>query len=338
MEKLRVGVIGLGTFGELHLQAYSDHPAVELAAICDTDEARLRRAGEAYGVKRRYRDYGELLASGAVDAVSVVTPDFAHTDIVVDAIKANKAVLVEKPLATSLDDCDRIGAALRARPVTFMVDFHNRWNPGVWRIKEAADAGEIGAVLMAYHRLSDTIFVPTRMLSWASRSSVNWFLGSHCLDTLRWLLGDEVARVYTRSESRVLKARGIGTPDYYLSLVEFRRGARALIETCWILPESSPSVVDYKLEVVGEKGTLYFDPTPQRLLKLTDEASCPDTVAGVRVHGRAVGFAVESIRYFADCVLAGREPMAGFQDGRQVTRAILAMEESARTGRPVELS
>jgi predicted dehydrogenase len=218
-----------------------------------------------------------------------------------------------------------------------MVDFHNRWNPGIVRAREAIEAGEVGPVEMIYHRLSDTIFVPTKMLSWGGRSSVNWFLGSHCVDNLRWLLQDEVTRVFTVSESRVLKRIGIDTPDYYLSVLEFRQGARALIENCWTLPESSPSIVDFKLEVVGEKGALYFDPTPQRLTKLTTAISCPDTYGALNVHGRSVGFAIESIRYFADCVLAGRRPIAGFEDGRQATKVILAMEESARTGSPVTL-
>ena len=337
MAKLRVGVIGAGTFGQVHLQAYSDHPSVELAAVCDLDERRLQEAADRYGVPNRSRDHAELLALPNLDAVSVATPDYAHADIVVQAIERGKAVLVEKPLATTLADCDRIGQALRSRPVPFMVDFHNRWNPGVARIKEAVEAGRIGAVQMAYHRLSDTIFVPTKMLSWAGRSGVCWFLGSHCVDTLRWLLSDEVTRVYSVSGSRVLKDMGIGTADYFLSVVSFRRGAQAVVENCWILPESAPSLVDSKLEVVGEKGTFYFDPMPERLLELTSAAACPDTYGALRVHGKAVGFAIESIRYFADCVLQGRQPMAGFEDGRQVTRVILAMEESARTGRPVDL-
>jgi len=338
MDRLRCGVIGLGTFGETHLQAYSDHPGAEVAAICDVNGQRLDEIGERYGVKQRFADYRDLLAVDGLDAVSVVTPDFAHTDIVVDAITGGKAVLCEKPLATTLEDCDRIGEALRAGPVPFMVDFHNRWNPGVSRIKEAVEAGDLGRVEMIYQRLSDTIFVPTKMLSWAGRSTLLWFLCSHCLDALRWILADEVARVYTVCGARVLKGMGIDTPDYYFSVVEFRGGTKAVIENCWILPESRPSIVDFKLEVVGEKGTLYFDPFPERLLKLTeDRISTVDSYACVPVHGRTVGFCVDSILYFVDCLLKGQTPMAGFQDGREATRVILAMEQSAREGRPVDL-
>ena len=338
METVRVGVIGLGTFGEIHLKAYTNHPGATLEAICDLDEERLNEAAERYGVAKRFADYTELLDVQGLDAVSVVTPDFSHTDIVVEAIRRGKAVLVEKPLATTLEDCDRIGDALGDNPVPFMVDFHNRWNPGVAEIRRAVESGETGPVRMIYHRLSDTIFVPTKMLSWAGRSTVLWFLCSHCLDALRWILQDEVGRVYTVSGSGVLSGMGIDTPDYYLSTVEFRKGTKAVIENCWILPEGRPSIVDFKLEVVGQKATFCFDPTPERLLKLTATgATTLDTYSAVDVHGRTIGFSVESIYHFVDCLLTGQQPMVGFEDGREVTRIILAMERSAAEGRPVDL-
>jgi predicted dehydrogenase len=338
MDVLRVGVVGLGTWGETHLATYADHPGVELTAVCDLDEERLGAAARRHGPVEQFTDYHEMVGLEELDAVSVVTPDFTHAEVVCAAVEAGKAVLVEKPLATTMEDCDRIGAALHERPVPFMIDFHNRWNPGVALIRKEIAGGAVGAVQMVYYRLSDTIFVPTQMLPWAGRSSVNWFLGSHCLDTLRWLLGDEVARLYSVSESRVLAGRGIETPDYYLSILEFAGGARAVLETCWILPESSPSLVDFKLEVVAERGAFHFDGSPHRLVKVTESGpECPDTFIAPMVHGRPTGFATESIRHFADCVLSGREPMVGYADGREVTRLILAMEESARTGQPVEV-
>jgi len=338
MSELRVGVVGLGTWGRTHLEAYRDNPLTRLVALCDLDEGRLRETGAEYGVDALFTDCRRMMALQELDAVSVVTPDFSHADVVVNAVTQGKAVLVEKPLAVTLEDCDRIGRALQAHPVPFMVDFHNRWSPGVAHIADQIASGAIGAVQMVYYRLSDTLYVPTTMLPWAGTSSVNWFLGSHCLDTMRWMLGDEVKRVYSVSSSRVLSAMGIDTPDYYLSVLEFRGGARAVLENCWIMPESSPSLVDVKLEVVGETGAFHFDGSPHRLVHLgREKADCPDTFINPRVHGRTVGFAVESIRHFAECVLTGRQPMVGFQDGREVTRIILAMEESARRKMPVEL-
>jgi predicted dehydrogenase len=338
MARTRFGVIGLGTWGRAHLETYSSHPRAELRAICDLDQQRLRQAAAEYAVSAAYGDFRRMLALEELDAVSIATPDFAHTDAVIAAVSAGRAVLVEKPLATTLEDCDRVGEALRAHPVPFMVDFHNRWSPGVVSMHDAIAAGELGAVQTVTCRLNDTLFVPTRMLPWAGRSSVLYFLASHCLDTLRWVLGDEVARVYSTSSSRVLTGRGVDTPDFYLTTLEFRRGARALLENSWILPESSTTLVDFKLDVVGESGAFHFDGSPHQLVRVGPQRpEGVDTFIAPRVHGRTLGFATESIRHFVDCLAEGRTPMVGYEDGREVTRIILAIEESARTGRPVDL-
>jgi predicted dehydrogenase len=339
MARIRFGVIGLGTWGQAHLEVYSSHPAAELRAVCDLSEERLRQAAQTYGISAAYTDFRRMLAVEDLVAVSVVTPDFAHTDAVVTAISSDRAVLVEKPLATTLADCDRIGEALAAHPVTFMVDFHNRWSPGVVRMHEAIAAGELGHVQTAVCRLNDTLFVPTRMLPWARRSSVLWFLASHCLDTLRWVLGDEVERVYSVCSSHVLNGMGIQTPDFYLTTLEFRSGAQALLENSWILPEGSATLVDFKLSVVGEREALHFDGSPHQLVRVGPQRpEGIDTFISPRVHGRTLGFATESIRHFADCLAEGRRPMVGYEDGREATRIILAIEQSARTGQPVELT
>ena len=87
-----------------------------------------------------------------------------------DLGEQGRAVLVEKPLATTLKDCERIGDALRSNPVPFMVDFHNRWNPAMYNVKNAIKNGELGEPQMATLRLNDTIYVPTGMLSWPTSS------------------------------------------------------------------------------------------------------------------------------------------------------------------------
>jgi len=339
MKPARFGVIGVGGWGERHVQAYNDHAFAQVAAVCDINRDTVDAVGEKYGIERRYTDFRELLAVEEIDAVSIVTPDFAHADIAVEAIRNSKDVLIEKPLATTLEDCRRIGEALKDNPVKFMVDFHNRWNPGMLKLKDAIDRGEVGRVLMAYYRLNDTLFVPTEMLSWAGKSTVSWFLASHCLDTLRWMLDDEVQKVYTVCRSNVLKAMGIDTPDFYQSVIEFRGGASVLLETCWILSNANPSLLDFKVEMVGEKGTLYFDGRPHIVERYTEKgADFPDTLVQPEIYGKPRGFAIESIQHFADCVCGDMQPMVGFEDGLRVTEIILAMEESARSGQPVTLA
>jgi predicted dehydrogenase len=221
-----------------------------------------------------------------------------------------------------------------------MVDFHARWSPPLFKMRESIAKGEIGTPKHVYYRLNDRIFVPTKMLAWANQSTVMWFVGSHAIDTVRWLLDDEVARVYAVAGKGVLTGMGIDTPDYYQTTLQFRGGATAVIETSWILPNSIPNIVDVKCELVGTSGALYMDATHNRALeKYTDNGGeYPDLFVMPSIYGRQQGFAAESIRHFIECVSRDTQPIVTGRDGLEVTKVICAVDESVRTGLPVVLA
>jgi len=339
LTKIGVGVIGVGTFGEVHAMAYATHPCVDCVMICDINEERAKEVCSKYGFRGWTSDYRELIAREDIQAVSIATPDFAHRQIAVEAAEAKKHILVEKPMATSVEDCEAIIDAAKRSNIILMVDFHNRFNPAFVRVKEAIDSGELGDLILISARLNDTLFVPTKMLSWASKSTVAWFLGSHVVDLIRWLTGSEVRRVYSVVRSVVLKGLGIDTPDFFVSTLELDNGCVATVENCWVICESSPNVYDFKCEVVGSKGTIIVDTSHHGMVeKWTQEGvSYPDVIANVGIQGRQYGFAIASIHHFVDCILANREPVATGFDGLQATKVIVAMERSANIGAPVEL-
>jgi predicted dehydrogenase len=343
MNETGFGVIGVGTWGEMHARVYSSTPGARLAAVCDANAQRAREVATACGAGAEYSDYHELLADPNVQAVSIVLPDFLHREAVVAAAEAGKHILVEKPLATSEDEARTMIEAAQQAGVTLFVDFHNRWNPLFAGLKDALDNGELGAPQMAYYRLSDTLFVPTQMLKWSARSSVAWFLASHCLDTLLWLLnaregGDTIERLYCVSRSRVLKERGIETPDFYQTTLEWKSGFVTQLENGWILPESGPSIFDLKCDFIGSDGAMFIDGSHHRAVqKQTIKAGYPDVFVTPNVHGRPTGFGTESIRHFANSVMKKEKPIVDGVDGLAVTRLILKMEESARLKQPVEV-
>lgn len=338
MEKVGFGIIGAGQWGELHARVYASSPHVILAGVCDLIEHRAESIAQAYGAVH-YKDYAELLADEAISAVSIVTPDFAHAEIALAAAEAGKHILVEKPLAMTVEECQAIIDAAKRSNVKLMVDFHNRWSPPFYKAWEAIRRGDIGEPQHVYYRLNDTIYVPTTMLTWAEKSTVEWFIGTHSIDTIRWLLQDEVRRVYAVSRSRVLTKMGINTPDFYQVTLEFNSGATAHVENSWILPKTTPNIIDLKCEIIGDKGALYLDTSHARILeKYTEtEASYPDVLVMPQIYGAQMGFAAESIRHFIDCVLHDREPRVTGEDGLIVTQIIQAIEQSARTNNPVEI-
>ena len=335
--QIRFGVIGAGLWGEVHAEIYSQHPYARLVAVCDADAARAQKVAAAHGGVRACTDFRELAGDPEVDAVAVVTPDFAHREPILAAARAGKHVITEKPLATTAEDAEAIAAAVRAAGITLMVDFHARWNPPFAIARRNIEEGTLGRILSAYFRLNDTIYVPTKMLSWAASSSILWFLGSHTVDTLRFLLADEVERVYSVSRAGVLKERGIDVPDLYQSILEFRSGVVATIENNWVIPNSHPAVNDFKVNILGSKGMINMDLTNNQLIERYLEASSdhPDCIVKPQVRDKHVGFAYESIRDFVECLALGKPVQVGLEDGLRVTRVVLAIMESARTGRPV---
>lgn len=339
-DTLRCGVIGTGVWGETHLETYSYDPQVELVCICDKNEQLLADRAARYGVAETTTDYRELLARDDIDAVSVVTPDFLHREIVVAAAQAGKHVLVEKPMATTVEDCEEMIAAAKQSGVTLMVDFHNRWNPVMTEIKSRLDAGSLGDPLMLTLRLNDTRYVPTQMLSWGGQSTVAWFLASHAADLARWLFQSEVKRVYSVSRSVLLKAEGYDTPDFFHSILEYENGAVCHLENCWIMSDAMAAVCDFRGELIASKGSCILNVMANRALEVYEDeagASMPSQTAHLRIHGQLRGFAVDSIRHFVHAVREGREPLVSPVDGLRNTETVVAIHESARTRQPVEL-
>jgi len=337
--KLRMAIVGAGIWGENHARIYSAHPFAEVVAICDMNHDAAQGLANRMNIPGVYGDCEEMFEKSGCDAVAIVTPDFAHADIAVKAAQHGKDMLIEKPLATTEKDVFAILGAIEKHKVRAMVDLHNRWSPPFNAAKQSILNGELGEIRSAYMRLNDTKWVATDMLSWAAKSSILWFLGSHSLDTLRWMFDDEVVRVYSVSREGVLKGMGVDTVDEYLTTVEFKNGGIAHMENGWITPNANPCLNDIKFNVLGTKGMISIDASNHNLIqKYTDErVSVPDIIVQNNIFGYPKGFAFESIRSFIDCVLSGDDFRVSIFDAANTSLALLSIMESARTRMPVEV-
>jgi len=336
---LKLAIIGAGVWGDTHAGIFAEHPHAENVAICDVDEKRALEVAKKYGIKEVYTDYKEMLEKSDFDAVSIVTPDFLHGDISVACAEAGKHMLIEKPIATSREDVHRIVEAANKNKVRVMVDLHNRWNPPFVAVKQAIDAGELGDLQHAYFKLNDIKWVGTDMLSWTAKSSIMWFLGSHSVDTLRWLFHDEVTRVYSVSNRGVMDALGVHTEDTYLTTLEFSKGTIAHMENSWIAPNGNPNLNDIKFSIVGEKGQVAIDTSNHSMIqKYTDvKTEVPDVLVRNTVHGRVKGFAYESIRCFVDKIISGEEFVVSMEDAAKTSLVILSVLESAKKRMPLDV-
>jgi len=339
MEKVGFGVIGAGIWGTVHARVYAEDPRVRLVAICDIDRKKAKEVADKFGAESYYTDFQELVDNPDITAVSVATPDFTHFQPAMAAINKGKHLLIEKPIATRVEEAAKILEEAKKTKIKLMVDFHNRWNPCFLKIKSSIEKGEVGEVSLIYLRLSNPSVVPLSWFSWSGKSSVAWFLGSHTVDLARWLLKDEAKKVYCVSRSKLLREKGVNTPDFFESIIEFEKGAVVVMENAWILPETEPNIVDFKCQVIGSKGSMYADLSHHRALeKYTEEkAEYPDLFALNEIYGKLTGFAFHSIEHFIDCVIEDKEPISTGKDGLEVTKIICAMEESILSGNPVRI-
>ena len=335
---IKAGVVGVGIQGEQHVKAYKLHPNVNLVAVCDLNINRAKAIAEKYGIGKVYRDYNEMFEKEDLDLVSIVTPDFLHRDPVVTAAENHVNIIVEKPFATTLSDADIMVKSVEKNGVKLYPNFSNRWNPPFSISKDIVDRGELGEIVYGYIRLSDTIYVPTKMLSWAAKSNVAFFLMSHTADLMRWFFNDEVIEVNAFMEKKVLIKNGIDTPDYFIAVLNFSKGGRALLESSWILPETFPSIVDFKMELIGEKAVINIDNT-QQCINVSSQKNFyyPRYFTGYDINGRFTGFVKESIHHFIDCLLNDVESIVNIYDGLENTRILCSIIESAFNRRPVRI-
>jgi len=339
MEKIGFGIIGAGIWGESHARIYSTHPLAKLLAVCDIDKEKARYIAQKYGAKEYYTDFQKMLKDSEIQAIGITTPDFAHCEPFIAACQAGKHILIEKPLATTHEDLSAMERAYRNAKKRVMVDFHARWNPPYVIARDNIKEGNIGKLISMYYRLNNTVFVPTQMLSWSKKSSILWFLGSHTVDTLRFFTDSEVKRVYSVSRSEVLVKMGIPVPDIYQSILEFENGVIATIENAWIIPKSNPHCNDIKLNILGSKGMFNMDLTGNQAIEryLEESSDHPDILIMPMIHGKAMGFAYESIRDFIEKIASGDEFIVEFEDGYKVSKVILAIMDAAEKRMPIEV-
>lgn len=340
MKKFKVGIVGAGLWGANHAHVFSVLPQTDVVAICDVLAQRAEAMRTRTGAEAAYSRFEDLIAHKGLDVVSVATPDFAHTPVILAALAADKHVLTEKPLATTLDEANAVATAAAKSKGKLMIDFHNRVNPAIVQLRDAVASGEIGRPVHGSSRLSNTTFVPLEMLSWASKSSALWFLGSHVVDAWRFVLSDEVKRVYAVSREGALASCGVATKDVHVSVLEFAKGAVVTMENSWLLSPDNPMVFDFKLELVGDKGQIQADPSHNGAVRrMTGKGMKYSDLLGVAPTGetRVGGFVLESIARFIDAIAEDRPLLADLADGLANTSVLAAIERSAASGQPVAI-
>lgn len=328
---VRVAVIGAGMMGSGHASCVAQSARGELMAVADVDLVRANRLADAHGAAA-YAGHRELLAGEDIDAVIVCTPDWGHREVCIDAAAAGKHVLVEKPLAMRLEDCDAIIGACDEAGVILMVGQILRFDPRYAAVKEAVESGEIGDVSYVYARRSNTLLQPRRF---EGKTTVLHYLAVHDVDWMLWAIGEPVAEVYAAASRKALT--DLGVDDSVFLTLKFAGGAVGCTQVAWILPEQASHNLDAYIEVTGTKGALFID-TPNAGVRFESQRpSRIDTTYGFAIGGQTGGALREEVEHFLSCMQKGTAPLIDGPQARAAVAVVEAAAESVRTGQPVRL-
>lgn len=357
MRRVRTAIVGCGKVGQIHARALGGLEEAELVAVCDERGDRARAFAAEYG-GQAFEDPGAMLAQTDVEAVCICTPHPAHRQPAVLAARAGAHVLVEKPLAASLADCDAMIAAAREGHVTLSVVSQRRFYEPVMRLKAAIDAGKIGKpVLGTVLMLSWRDEAYYRSDPWRGRwdtegGGVLVNQAPHHLDLLRWFMGP-VRQIYGVCAN--LNHPYIEVEDTALAMVRFGNGGLGSI----LASLSQRPGIYTKLHVHGSNGasvgvetdtgatfvagmTGVLDPPLNDLWTIPGEEPLLGAFqAEDRTRFSAVDPTVHyhalQIRDFVLAIREHREPLVTAADGRAVVELFAAIYRASQTGLPVDL-
>ncbi|MCX7599115.1 MAG: Gfo/Idh/MocA family oxidoreductase [Armatimonadetes bacterium] len=320
MARLGVGVIGLGHNGLAWCEAYQSCPYTDLRAVCDLDPERLRAASERFSVDG-YGGY-EILDRADAEIISVHTPDHLHAEPFILALRAGKHVIVEKPMAASLEDLSRMVEAARAASTKSMVAQVLRFHPLFSFVRKMIDNGQLGEIFYLEADYIHDLRYQKYMEKWKVTIEIPILSGGvHPLDLLRWFAGD-IVEVYGMANHIAYKE--MHEPTTEAALFKFAGGAVGKVAALY--GTVSPMVEWYNLCVHGTTGTVRGN----RLCLDGNEAWMEIPVPPQQGHP----FEAEAC-HFALCILRDEQPLIDAVEGAKSAQACLLAHQSALEGRPL---
>ncbi len=334
MRILKVGVIGLGFMGHRFSAIIRELPTAELVAVADIREDVGRKVAADNGVEY-ISDGLELIRRPDIEAVAVCTPEDAHVEYCLEAIRLGKAVLVEKPISHTIESAEQMTRAARQKGVTFMVGHTLRFSPPWSQAKERILAGEIGEVKTIRTKRVGPI---SNNKGWLEgRVSVPLFYGVHDLDIQRWFAASEPATVYAQANYGILSQYGYEVEDILWAIVRFQNGVLGVAELGWHYPDAFGGDIGPLVEVIGTRGSLAIHQSPDLIVVTDKGATATDTRYAPLVYGLTKGTWQVQLEHFVHCALTGEEPRMTGEDATEALRLSLAASQAAREGRVIHI-
>jgi len=352
MKKVRFGLVGCGFISPNHAWSISVLEDAELVAVMDIKEKAARKMGERFKVDW-YTDYDSLLKRKDIDAIAIATPSGLHAELGIKAAQMGKHVIVEKPIATTLEQANSLIVECKKRKVKLAAIFQERFNAASQQLKKAADEGRfgvkfLGSAYMKWYRLQEYYDASDGWRgTWkydGGGSLINQSI--HTIDQLQWIMGP-VRRVHGRI---AVRAHRIETEDVGVATLEFENGAFGVIEGT---TSAYPGLFT-RLEICGDKGAAVIENRVIKTWKFVEkreddpkEQKVPEgeTSAG---HGSNIGLVeidpikggiLHKAQYddFVRAIKEDRKPLVDGMEAKKALEIILAIYRSAQEKREIDL-
>jgi predicted dehydrogenase len=343
-----VAVIGAGAIGLDHIQSFQQHPAAKVVALAEVSPERGREAADRFRIPELVTDYKKLLARPDIDVVSIALPNWLHAPVALDALRAGKHVMLDKPMATNARDAARLVTEAKKRRVLLMVGQNVRFAPEVQTAKQLIAQGALGEVYHAKTAWQRRSGIP-RIGSWFTQKrfaggGCTYDIGVHALDRCLYLLGEFDAAAVSGQTWAKFGPRGQGNgtwgkgeidpkkpfdvDDLAVALIKLKSGRTVLLEVSWAAHQP---LNDFNgTQLYGTEAGLLFPPLQLfRSTKLGYAAESVSPLPPLVNPNRMV--------HFIDCLLGRAEPYVKPAESLAVQKILDAIYRSAATGREVRL-
>lgn len=352
---LGVAVIGCGRMGRLRASMAAAHPAVSFLAVADVDPGRARAVADTVGAELHTTDNLVAISDPRVNTVIVSTSEAHHADPVVQALRLRKPVLVEKPMAMTLQDADAMLAAAAESGTELRVGYSRRFKRSYLLAKEQVAKGKLGKVVGATLRAYNSRAQSLEILRRSPDASPVAFAMTYYVDLICWFLeGRRVVDVVARGQKGIFRDAGYNADDVTWAILTFDDGAVVTLGVDYALPASYPTFgANSRVELLGTEGVVLIDDDNKDQIVFSEQglphayvpghhlnvAFMGSTASGDWAQGNYWGPLADESRTWLDHLAMGRPcSLTTGSEGRNTLQITLAVEEAARSGERVKLT
>ncbi|MCG8499479.1 MAG: inositol 2-dehydrogenase [Firmicutes bacterium] len=337
MEKIKLGIVGLGRLGRKHAENIAFRiPNAELTAVCSIIEAEVEDAVNAWGIPYGYTDFNEMLKNDALDGIAIASSSTEHCKQIEAALDAGFHVFSEKPLGVNLEECKIAEKAVERHPdKVFFLGFMRRYDESYAYAKKKIEAGDIGKPFLIRCYGLDPVKAVQGAIAFAEKSGGLFLdMAIHDIDLARWYLGSEAKSIYAIGGCYAYpEFEKYNDADNGAALMQFENGTMAMLyagRTC-------AHGYHIETEIVGTEGSLRIGTTPQKnLVTLFNEnGAIKESVGGFLE--RFEQAYINEVQAFVDCIVENRKPDVTVYDGTKSTKIAYAAKESFENNKLVVL-